>query len=151
MCAYKGVRLNRRKRPFEATYNAFAKRARYPITITYEQFFELTKIKECHYCGRPIYWQEYRNSLDTNKKLGGNGSNLDRIDNDKPYTTDNVVVCCGRCNYAKGSHFTYDEWKQLGTIIKSWGNSRSYKITPQSRMGRKTKLAMLQKDLELEK
>ena len=37
-----------------------------------------------------------------------------------PYYMDNVVVCCGRCNYAKNDHFSYGEWKQIGALIRSW-------------------------------
>lgn len=142
-CAYKGARPNRRKRPFESAYNNFVKRARYPVTITYEQFYELAKIKECHYCGAPVVWQEWRNKL----VKGGAGSNLDRKDNMKPYTIDNVVVCCGRCNYAKGSHFTYNEWVEIGRVIRSFPKRNNYLVTPQS--GRA--LANLEKELEKEK
>lgn len=127
MCAYKDPRPNRRLRPFEAQYNIFVNRARYPVTITYEQFLELTKIRNCHYCDAQIVWQEYRR-----KHQGGNGSNLDRKDNTRNYDIDNVVVCCGRCNYAKGSHFTYEEWRQLGELIRTWGTPRKYVVTPLS-------------------
>lgn len=128
-CAYKGERLNRRKRPYEAIYNIFVSRAKYPVSITYEDFLFLTQEKNCHYCDSDVYWQEYRTKK--SKDLGGSGSNLDRKNNDKGYHMDNVVVCCGRCNYAKGSHFSYDEWKQIGEVIKSMPK-REYKITPQS-------------------
>lgn len=48
-------------------------------------------------------------------------SNLDRKDSVKPYTLDNVVVCCWRCNKVKNTTFTYTEWLELGQVIKSWG------------------------------
>lgn len=115
MCAHKGPRPYRRLRPYEATYNIFRSRAKYPVSITYEQFAELARIAECHYCGEKIQWQEYRHQVH-----GGTGSNLDRMDSAKPYDQDNVVVCCGRCNYAKNDHFTYEEWLQIGTVIRSW-------------------------------
>lgn len=50
----------------------------------------------CHYCGESDW-----------KKLG-----VDRIDNSKPHTPENVVVCCGECNVKK--HTTeYQEFMRL--------------------------------------
>lgn len=114
-CGHKGPRPTRRLRPFEALYNIFVGRAKHPVQLTYEQFAQLAKITECHYCGAEIFWQEYRHR--SNK---GHGSNLDRCDSAGPYSAENVVVCCGRCNYAKNNHFTYDEWRALGAVIRSW-------------------------------
>lgn len=114
-CTQKKAKPARRKRPYEATYNIFKGRAKYPVEITYEQFLELTKQRECHYCGAAVAWQEYRHHGE-----GGTGSNLDRKDSAGPYSMENVVVCCGRCNYAKNKHFTYEEWKALGDVIRGW-------------------------------
>lgn len=139
-CAHKKPRPYRRKRPFEAMYNIFVGRARYPVSLTYEQFAELAQQHECHYCGAEIIWQEYRRS----SKRGGNGSNLDRKDNSGPYSLNNVVVCCGRCNYAKGSHFTYDEWVQIGNLIRRWQNKSVYTLTPFTRRHP----ALLERELE---
>lgn len=55
---------------------------------------------KCVYCG------------DT-KRLG-----LDRIDNSKGHTKDNVVVCCYDCNVARGNNFSYEEMMVLGKTIK---------------------------------
>lgn len=56
----------------------------------------------CHYCGSPP----------TERKAptytyAGNG--IDRINPDRGYVWDNVVSCCTRCNFAKGS-MRYDEF-----------------------------------------
>lgn len=59
----------------------------------------------CHYCGR---------SLDVSngqKKL--NGYSIDRKDNGKGYTLDNIVLCCNRCNMAKGSWFTEEQMLEI--------------------------------------
>jgi hypothetical protein len=139
-CAHKGERPYRRKRPFEGQYNIFKNRARYKVDITYDQYAELAKQNECHYCGSPVRWSEYRRK----NRSGGSGSNLDRKDYKGDYTMDNVTVCCGRCNYAKGTHFSYDEWKKIGNLIRSWNTVSDQPITPQS--GRA--LALLQKEIE---
>lgn len=51
----------------------------------------------CHYCGQaPMTKCETSNVL---KRRARNG--IDRIDNTKGYTRDNVVPCCHRCNTMK--------------------------------------------------
>lgn len=55
---------------------------------------------KCIYCG------------DT-KRLG-----LDRIDNSKGHTKDNVVVCCYDCNVARGDNFSFEEMLILGKTIQ---------------------------------
>ena len=116
----KALRPHRRKRPFEALYNGWKGRLdklrNHLVFITYEDFLMFTPIRECHYCGAEIQWTEYRQ-----KGLRqSSATNLDRKDNDLPYTTDNIVVCCARCNRAKNTHFTYEEWKRVGAVIREW-------------------------------
>lgn len=77
--------------------------------LTEEQFAEITQ-KDCHYCGaRPgqtINGKRNRNNGD----YIYNG--IDRIDNIRGYTIDNVVPCCGTCNRAKGRMILqkYKDW-----------------------------------------
>lgn len=61
----------------------------------------------CEYCG------------DT-RRLG-----LDRIDNSKGHTMDNVVVCCYDCNVARGNNFSYQEMKILGNTIRKIKEKRN--------------------------
>ena len=117
-CVHKGDRLYRRKRPYEYRYNAMVNRARHPFLITYEEFFEFTKIKECHYCGDAIEW-----GLAFGRKRPS-GLNLDRKDSNLPYQVGNLVVACRRCNYGKNNFFTYEEWLQLGQLIRSWSQKK---------------------------
>lgn len=42
---------------------------------------------------------------------------LDRIDNSKGHTKDNIVPCCKLCNTARMASFTYEEMKLLGKTI----------------------------------
>jgi hypothetical protein len=95
--------------------NKHANSARNIFKITKDQFRELTK-KNCYYCGRePSSVALYKN---------GNGeylyNGLDRVDNDKGYTLDNVVTCCGECNYYKGSKTQDDFISWLKRIANYW-------------------------------
>ena len=38
---------------------------------------------------------------------------VDRKDNDKGYSLDNMVLACHRCNSIKGDWFSYDEMKEI--------------------------------------
>jgi hypothetical protein len=49
----------------------------------------------CFYCGADL--------------LTIGGVSLDRIDNSKGYTLDNVLPCCGNCNMIRGNKLTVEE------------------------------------------
>ena len=74
-----------------------------PISI--EQGLDLLS-RACVYCG------------DT-KRVG-----LDRIDNSKGHSIDNVVPCCYDCNIARSNNFTHDEMFVLGRTIKAIKDER---------------------------
>ena len=77
-------------------YESSAKRRGHIYNLTEEQFVEITQ-KDCFYCG------EKPNNII--KRNGYNGdyihNGIDRIDNTKGYTINNVVPCCKICNQAK--------------------------------------------------
>lgn len=106
-----------KKRPFESLYNFLVAQAknRTTVRLTYEEYLSFTKKKNCHYCGVALNWKPHANS--------SRGHKLDRKDNSIGYTKGNCVVCCPRCNWAKSDHFTYDEWKQIGNLIRGWNGS----------------------------
>ena len=86
-------------------YKANARKRGYIFNLTEEQFAEITK-RDCHYCeAKPN---------NTVRRLRGNGdytyNGIDRIDNNKGYTMDNVVPCCKICNQAKHT-LTMPEFK----------------------------------------
>ena len=89
-------------------YKNNARRRELDFIITFEEFLALTK-KPCYYCG---IWARQRihpnkgNNRTTREAYFYNG--LDRVDNSKGYTVDNVVTCCGTCNYAKRSMEAYE-------------------------------------------
>lgn len=102
-----------RLRPFEALYNTLVKQAkgRAVVHLSYEDYLSFTAQKSCHYCDVHLVWEPF------NKM---NGHKLDRKNNSLGYSRSNCVVCCSRCNRAKSNHFTYEEWVQIGAVIKSW-------------------------------
>jgi 5-methylcytosine-specific restriction endonuclease McrA len=113
-----------RLRPFEYLYNlliAAAKRREYPCSLTYEEFAEFTKETSCQYCGAPVIWEMYA----SRRKEFSYGHHMDRKDNKLGYTKDNCIVCCRRCNWGKGDMFTYEEWKKIGEVIKTFPKSEA--------------------------
>ena len=138
-CCHKGERPNRRKRPYESRYNNFLKRARFKVFISYEDYAEIAKNKKCHYCDAALEWEPFGRA--------SGGCNLDRKDFKLGYKLDNVVPCCARCNYAKGTHFSYAEWLEIAQVIKKWGNAIVQPITP---LSSKHTLEQKQKELEHE-
>jgi hypothetical protein len=69
-----------------------------PFSITKDEYAALI-LEPCYYC-------KYRLGQPASK-LGG----LDRLDNSKGYTIDNVVSCCMVCNFLRGAHLTPEETK----------------------------------------
>lgn len=104
-----------KKRPFEGIYNALvasAKARGHSIELEYEEYLLFTLQPLCHYCAATLAWRPHGNQQ--------GGHKLDRKDNVIGYSKINCVPCCPRCNWAKGDHFTYEEWKQIGEVIKTW-------------------------------
>ena len=86
-------------------YKGLAKKKNREYNLTEGQFKEITQ-KDCCYCGtkpRQIY-----KSTNTSGNYVHNG--IDRIDNTKGYTIDNVVPCCKQCNHAK-TNLTLQEFR----------------------------------------
>ncbi len=48
------------------------------------------------------------------------GYSLDRIDNNKHYTLENVIPCCGFCNGIKSNRLTLEETKIAVEAILNW-------------------------------
>jgi hypothetical protein len=100
-------------KPFAYLYRQLLTQSRgHMVQLTYDEYLEFTKQTVCHYCDAPIVWNAHGDQK--------SGYKLDRKDNATGYTKDNCVVCCPRCNWAKGDHFTYAEWLQIGRVIASW-------------------------------
>ena len=68
--------------------------------ITIEWYNGFVQENSCVYCGET-------------DNLG-----LDRLDNSKGHTIDNVVACCFVCNTARANNFTHEEMLELGKTIR---------------------------------
>jgi hypothetical protein len=107
-------------KPFQALYKVFLRSGRdsgYTSTINYEDFLTFTEIKECHYCFSVIPWFPF---VTFGGKFRSNAYYLDRKDNSIGYTIENCVVCCSRCNVVKSDRFTYEQFIEIGKLIRKW-------------------------------
>jgi len=99
-----------------------ARKRSIPIKFTVEEFVKWWSSKDgcCYYCGRTI--NKIQETLDS---VNGRARRMtiDRADNNKPYTTQNIRLACYRCNSIKGDYFTEDEMLQIGHII----NAKEYR------------------------
>ena len=91
------------------------------VTMTQEQFIEWYKSqpKRCYYCGL----EENRLQLVSDRYNNKNYRlTIDRMDNLKQYSIDNIALCCLRCNHIKGDFFTASEMVEIGQkyIAKKW-------------------------------
>ena len=78
-------------------YQRIAMNRHHEWEISKELFRRLTK-ENCHYCGSPPV-QSFLSNKQSNGEYIYMG--LDRIFNDQGYSPNNVVPCCGICNWAK--------------------------------------------------
>lgn len=111
-CVHKGI-------PYKSSYNHLKdgvartnkrRRKQKSFNLSFEEFLEFTKQKNCHYCNSEIHWVKHTGS-------GQHKYNLDRKDSSLGYSKENCVVCCKRCNYMKGSEFSHDEFIQVVELI----------------------------------
>jgi hypothetical protein len=94
---------------FILSYKQRAKKGNYSFLLTKEEFSQLIK-QSCHYCGNSPTKLKRADWEIRNDFLIANG--IDRINSNGGYTADNVVPCCGNCNYAK-SDLSQSEFLQL--------------------------------------
>lgn len=91
-------------------YQLSAEKRGYSFDIDYSFFTYLTQ-QNCYYCGTEPSGREFSKS---GHEYIFNG--LDRLDNNKGYSVENVVPCCKVCNAMK-SNTSYDQFvKQIQTI-----------------------------------
>jgi 5-methylcytosine-specific restriction endonuclease McrA len=73
----------------------------YDFDLTEKEFYEKLELP-CHYCGQP--------------PTDNRTMTLDRVDNNRGYTIDNIVPACTWCNRAKNSLSTGDFLEQVSLI-----------------------------------
>ena len=115
-CGHLGV-------PYMFIYNELLnhKRRDTEVKITFEEFLDLIKKPECHYCGVPLQYKEHSKVWNKNNSRA---HQLDRKNNDIGYEKNNLVPCCWECNRLKSNRFTYEEFIQLSPILKKIQNDK---------------------------
>ena len=124
----KCMRCTQLKEPYKYIYNELKvhKRKGTSVELTFEEFLEIIKERNCHYCGEELNYEEYSRVWG---KTNSRAHQLDRKNNDLGYTKDNVVTCCWECNRLKSDRFTYEEFIQLSPILKKIQIERKRKET----------------------
>jgi hypothetical protein len=87
-------------------YKKAARERNIEFNIDFDLFSKLTQMN-CTYCDSTP--KGIISKAETNGEFRYNG--LDRVDNNIPYTNENVVPCCKTCNYAKRK-LSVDEFKE---------------------------------------
>lgn len=113
-------RLSESEAAFNFLFRNLKRSARergYEWALTKEQVKEITQ-RPCFYCGAEPY-QEIKDGYNGfNGGLKYNG--IDRVDNSRGYMIDNVVPCCGMCNYAKRDHPVGDFKEWARRLFEHW-------------------------------
>lgn len=66
-----------------------------PLRITLKEYEQIVSPFKCFYC--------------LSNEMGPGGYCLDRVNNSKGYTLNNVVPCCAQCNMLKGNILNHEE------------------------------------------
>lgn len=119
-CSQKGL-------PFEASYNELLNRSttvktlkdleHKQVKLSYDEYKKLCELPNCHYCDTFLNRSPYT-KVDGKEEKNGRSSMLDRKVNSIPYTYENCVPCCWRCNQAKSDNFTYEEWYGMTKYLR---------------------------------
>lgn len=96
-----------------------AKKAGREVTLTLDEYTKIIELP-CHYCGTTL--------VDT-------GWGIDRKDNTRGYSADNVVPSCSYCNWVKRDTWTYEEMLQLGAVVRQLREKRASDPNAPSRLG----------------
>lgn len=86
------------------SYKHDAERRNIKWNLSFNQFMTFWQ-KPCHYCGEPIEF------------IG-----LDRVDNSKEYTINNIVPCCKICNRMKSAYSKDEFIDYCIKIARRFGN-----------------------------
>jgi hypothetical protein len=110
------------KEPYRWLYNLLrtqAAKREIEVSLSFEEFVSLTDIECCRYCNGPITWQKHSNKRNAR-------TNLDRKDNTKNYSIDNVAVCCADCNTRKSNWLSDDEFQLVNDLLRLYRSASEY-------------------------
>lgn len=97
-------------------YKRHAKRRGYNWRLSLSQVSDIIQ-KPCYYCGA----KKSNKKITKNCKEGFFYNGIDRVDNLKDYSIDNVVPACKKCNQAKGA-LSKDEFiSWIKAMAEQWG------------------------------
>lgn len=108
-CAQKGPPMITAYNQIKSNY----KTRNIEVSLTYDEFIDIAKIPNCHYCDIKIVRTTKRG------EKGYRGYFLDRMDNNVGYERNNLVPCCWNCNQAKGNRYTYSEFVEISELLKT--------------------------------
>jgi len=99
---------------FRAILNS-AKKRNLECNMTKEEFIDWYKNQErkCHYCKRSE--EETCKEIVNGRKYGR--LSIDRKDNTRGYSLNNIVLACFRCNGIKSNYYTEQEMLQFGATV----------------------------------
>jgi hypothetical protein len=106
--------------------NLLAKSTGGGVEFSREQFlgWKRSQSRNCHYCNIVEADLYSLNVVNVRTKKIMESIGVDRLDNAKPYTLANIVLCCGPCNAIKSSILTASEMQSLGPQIRTLWNRR---------------------------
>jgi hypothetical protein len=73
--------------------------------------------RRCAYCGIDSTSLYRLAILNVRNKKPYESIGVDRRNNSKPYTLDNIHSCCGLCNAIKGGILTDSEMRDVGKVL----------------------------------
>lgn len=90
------------------------------VTFSRHEFVEWKRGQDrvCHYCGLAEMELVHLGVVNVRTKRIMETIGVDRVDNTRNYSLDNIVLCCGPCNAIKSSILSSEEMLLLGPHIQ---------------------------------
>jgi hypothetical protein len=85
------------------------------FSLSFEDFLTVISKGKCEYCDKVLIYNKHAKNW--GKSLT-RAHQLDRKDNSKGYTKENVACCCWNCNRLKSDIYSYEEFMLLSPILK---------------------------------